>query len=109
MTTRMRRRLGACVGEEMMPVSAVAERYRVCERTVARAFTSYADTELAALAEHAPPAQAAGVDEFRRGTPAPAALPGHGLLEYLPLRRPGRRHRRRRPLPSGENSQPQDR
>lgn len=78
MTTRMRRRLGACVGEEMMPVSAVAERYRVCERTVARAFTSYADTELAALAEHAPPAQAAGVDEFRRGKPAYGTDPDTG-------------------------------
>ncbi|MGH3408749.1 MAG: hypothetical protein ACRDRJ_40580, partial [Streptosporangiaceae bacterium] len=52
MTTRMRCRMGACAGDELMPVSAVAGRYRVCERTVARAFASYAGTELATLSEH---------------------------------------------------------
>jgi len=78
MTTRMRARLGACVGDEMMPVSAVAERYRVCERTVAAAFARYAGFELATLAGHAPPAQAAGVDEFRRGKPAHGTDPDTG-------------------------------
>jgi transposase len=78
MTTRMRRRLGACVGDDLMPVTAAAERYRVSERTVARAFASYAGTELAALARHAPPATAAGVDEFRRGKPATRTDPDTG-------------------------------
>ncbi|MGH3402994.1 MAG: ISL3 family transposase, partial [Streptosporangiaceae bacterium] len=77
-TTRMRCRMGACAGDELMPVSAVAGRYRVCERTVARAFASYAGAELATLSEHAPAARAAGVDEFRRGKPATGTDPDTG-------------------------------
>jgi len=78
MTTRMRTRMGECAGDDLMPISAVAGRYRVCERTVARASGGYAGSELAALDAHAPPALAAGIDEFRRGKPGYAASPGTG-------------------------------
>jgi hypothetical protein len=82
LTSRLRTRLGQAVGDDLMPAAAAARRYRVCDRTAARAFTAYADEQPADLDEQQDPVHAAGVDEFRRGappsmrTPRPARSPG---------------------------------
>ena len=78
LTSRLRTRLGQAVGDDLMPAAAAARRYRVCDRTAARAFTAYADEQLADLDEQQDPVQAAGVDEFRRGAPADGADPETG-------------------------------
>ena len=70
LTSRLRTRLGEAVGDDLMPAAAAARRYGVSDRTAARAFTAYADEQLADLDERQDPVQAAGVDEFRRGIPA---------------------------------------
>jgi len=72
-TARMRTRIGQAVGDDLTPVAAAARSYGVAERTAARAFTEYADAQLADLREHAGPVEAAGIDEFRRGVPRPAS------------------------------------
>ncbi len=72
LTSRLRTRLGQAVGDDLMPAAAAARRYGVCDRTAAAAFTDYAEDQLADLDEHAEPVEAAGIDEFRRGIPAPA-------------------------------------
>ena len=61
-----------------MPAAAAARRYGVSDRTAARAFTAYADEQLADLDERQGPVEAAGVDEFRRGAPADRIDPGTG-------------------------------
>jgi len=76
LTARLRTRLGEAIGDELMPAAAAARRYRVSDRTAALAFTAYAEAQLADLDEHADPAEAAGIDEFRRGIPGQA--PGGG-------------------------------
>ena len=78
LTSRLRTRLGQAVGDDLMPAAAAARRYRVCDRTAARAFTAYADEQLAGLDEQQDPVQAAGVDEFRRGAPADRTDPETG-------------------------------
>ena len=78
LTSRLRTRLGQAVGDDLMPAAAAARRYGVPDRTAARAFTAYADEQLAALGEQQGPVEAAGVDEFRRGAPAEHADPGTG-------------------------------
>ena len=61
------------------PAAAAARRYGVSDRTAARAFTAYADEQLAGLDERQDnPVQAAGVDEFRRGAPADRTDPETG-------------------------------
>jgi transposase len=69
LTSRLRTRLGEAVGDDLMPAAAAARRYGVSDRTAARAFTAYADAQLADLDEHHDPGEAAGIDEFRRGIP----------------------------------------
>jgi len=94
LTSRLRTRLGQAVGDDLMPAAAAARRYRVCDRTAARAFTAYADEQLADLDEQQDPVHAAGVDEFRRGPPAHGADPGTGEVsspqERLTATRPPR-------------------
>jgi transposase len=68
-TTRMRTRIGQDIGDDLLPAAQAARRYGVCERTASRAFTAYADAQLADLDEHQEPVEAAGIDEFRRGVP----------------------------------------
>ena len=43
-----------------MPAAAAARRYGVSDRTAARAFTAYADEQLADLDEQQEPVEAAG-------------------------------------------------
>ncbi len=50
-----------------MPAASAARRYGVCDRNAARAFTAYPGTQLADLDAGQEPAEAAGIDEFRRG------------------------------------------
>ena len=78
LTSRLRTRLGQAVGDDLMPAAAAARRYGVSDRTAARAFTAYADEQLADLDEQQGPVEAAGVDEFRRGAPAGRADPETG-------------------------------
>jgi transposase len=78
LTSRLRTRLGQAVGDDLMPASAAARCYGVSDRTAARAFTAYADEQLADLDEQQEPVEAAGVDEFRRGISACTADPGTG-------------------------------
>ncbi len=78
LTSRLRTRLGEAVGDDLMPAAAAARRYGVSHRTAARAFTAYADEQLADLDEQQGPAEAAGVDEFRRGAPADRTDPETG-------------------------------
>ena len=80
LTSRLRTRLGQAVGDDLMPAATAARRYGVSDRTAARAFTAYADTQLADLDEQQEPAEAAGIDEFRRGAPASAADPDTGQM-----------------------------
>jgi transposase len=80
LTSRLRTRLGQAVGDDLMPAAAAARRYGVCDRTAARAFTAYANAQLADLDEQQEPAEAAGIDEFRRGAPASAADPDTGEM-----------------------------
>jgi transposase len=80
LTARLRTRLGQAVGDDLMPAAAAARRYRVSDRTAARAFTAYADIQLADLDAGQEPAEAAGIDEFRRGAPASAANPDTGQI-----------------------------
>ena len=61
-----------------MPAAAAGRRYGVSDRTAARAFTAYADEQLAGLDERQGPVEAAGVDEFRRGAPADRIDPETG-------------------------------
>jgi len=72
LTARLRTRIGAAIGGDLMPAATAARRYGVSDRTATAAFTAYADQQLADLREHAEPVEAAGIDEFRRGIPAPA-------------------------------------
>ena len=82
LTSRLRTCLGEAVGDDLTPAAAAARRYGVSDRTAARAFTAYADEQLAGLDQRQDPVQAAGVDEFRRGAPPtaptrrPAKSPG---------------------------------
>jgi transposase len=71
LTARLRTRIGQAVGDDLMPAAAAARRYGVSDRTAARAFTAYADVQLADLDEHQDAGDAAGIDEFRRGIPGP--------------------------------------
>jgi transposase len=79
-TSRLRTRLAEAVGDDLMPAAAAARRYGVSDRTAARAFTAYADAQLADLDEQQEPVEAAGIDEFRRGAPASAAHPDTGEM-----------------------------
>ena len=78
LTSRLRTCLGEAVGDDLTPAAAAARRYGVSDRTAARAFTAYADEQLAGLDERQDPVQAAGVDEFRRGAPADRTDPETG-------------------------------
>ena len=78
LTSRLRTRLGEAVGDDLMPAAAAARRYGVSDRTAARAFTAYADQQLADLDERQGTVEAAGIDEFRRGAPADRVDPGTG-------------------------------
>jgi transposase len=78
LTGRLRTRLGEAVGDDLMPAAAAARRYGVSDRTAARAFTAYADAQLASLDKDPDLGEAAGIDEFRRGAPAHAADPDTG-------------------------------
>jgi transposase len=71
LTARLRTWIGQAVGDDLMPAAAAARRYGVSDRTAARAFTAYADVQLADLDEHQDAGDAAGIDEFRRGIPGP--------------------------------------
>ena len=55
LTSRLRTRLGEAVGDDLMPAAAAARRYGVSDRTAARAFTAYADEQLADLDERQEP------------------------------------------------------
>ena len=90
LTSRLRTRLGEAVGDDLMPASAAARCYGVSDRTAARAFTAYADEQLADLDEQQEPVEAAGVDEFRRGVSAATAT-------RRPARSPG-------PAPNGSRT-----
>ena len=63
------------IGDELMPAAAAARRYGSRTAPPRPRFTAYADAQLADLDEHQDPVEAAGVDEFRRGVPGPAADP----------------------------------
>ena len=78
LTSRLRTCLGEAVGDDLTPAAAVARRYGVSDRTAARAFTAYADEQLAGLDEQQGPVQAAGAGEFRRGAPADRTDPETG-------------------------------
>jgi transposase len=80
LTSRLQSRLGQAAGDDLMPAAAAARRYGVSDRTAARAFTAYAGTQLADLDEQQEPAEAAGIDEFRRGAPASAPDPDTGQM-----------------------------
>jgi len=71
LTARKRTRIGQDIGDDLVPAATTARRHGVSDRTAAAAFTQYADAQLADLDEHADPVEAAGIDEFRRGTPGP--------------------------------------
>ena len=83
LTARLRARLGEAVGDDLMPAAAAARRYGVSDRTAARAFTAYAETQLADLREHQGPVEAAGIDEFRRGIPGPAGSDGRARSQWF--------------------------
>ena len=83
LTSRLRTRLGEAVGDDLMPAAAAGRRYRVSDRTAARAFTAYADEQLAGLDERQGPVAAAGVDEFRRGAPADRYDPETGEVTRI--------------------------
>jgi transposase len=83
LTARLRARLGEAVGDDLMPAAAAARRYGVSDRTAARAFTAYAETQLADLREHQGPVEAAGIDEFRRGIPGPAGSDGQARSQWF--------------------------
>jgi transposase len=83
LTSRLRRRLGEAAGDELMPAATAARRYRVSDRTAALAFTQYADDQLADLGENQEPVEAAGIDEFRRGIPGPAAGDGEPRSQWF--------------------------
>jgi transposase len=83
MTSRLRARLGEAIGDELMPAAAAARRYQVSDRTAALAFTRYADAQLAGLDEHPDTAEAAGIDEFRRGIPGPARGDGEARSQWF--------------------------
>jgi transposase len=72
LTARNRQDIGAAVGDDLQTVAAAARRHAVSERTAQAAFDDYAGKELADLDEHSGPAEAAGIDEFRRGRERPA-------------------------------------
>jgi len=72
LTARPRTRIGQAAGDDLMPAATAARAYGVCDRTAAAALTEYAEEQLADLDEHPEPVEAAGIDEFRRGIPAPA-------------------------------------
>jgi transposase len=72
LTARLRTRIGAAIGDDLMPAATAARRYGVSDRTATAAFTAYADQQLADLRENREPVEAAGIDEFRRGIPGPA-------------------------------------
>src|ERR1022692_2091248 len=78
LTSRLRTCLGEAVGDDLTAAAAAARRYGVSDRTAARAFTAYADEQLADLDERQGPVEAAGVDEFRRGAPADRTDPETG-------------------------------
>jgi transposase len=73
LTGRKRENIGAAVGDDLESVSAAARRHGVAERTAQAAFDDYADAQLADLDEKSGPVTEAGIDEFRRGAPRPAA------------------------------------
>ena len=83
LTSRLRTRLGEAVGDDLMPASAAARCYGVSDRTAARAFTAYADEQLADLDERQEPVEAAGVMSSAAAppptasTPRPARSPAH--------------------------------
>ena len=83
LTSRLRTCLGEAVGDDLTPAAAAARRYGVSDRTAARAFTAYADEQLADLDEQQEPVEAAGVDEFRRGVSASTADPGTGEVTQI--------------------------
>ena len=83
LTSRLRARLGEAVGDELMPAAAAARRYGVSDRTAVAAFTAYADAQLADLGENQEPVEAAGIDEFRRGIPGPAAGGGQARSQWF--------------------------
>ena len=55
LTSRLRTCLGEAVGDDLTPAAAAARRYGVSDRTAARAFTAYADEQLAGLDERQGP------------------------------------------------------
>ncbi len=71
------------VGDDLMPAAAAGRRYGVPDRTATRAFTAYADEQLADLDERQGPVEAAGVDEFRRGAPADRIDPETGEVTRI--------------------------
>jgi transposase len=83
LTARLRARLGEAVGDDLMPAAAAARRYGVSDRTAARAFTAYAEAQLADLREHQEPVEAAGIDEFRRGVPGLAGGDGQARSQWF--------------------------
>jgi transposase len=83
LTARLRARLGEAVGDDLMPAAAAARRYGVSDRTAGRAFTAYAEAQLADLREHQEPVEAAGIDEFRRGVPGPAGGDGQARSQWF--------------------------
>ena len=99
LTSRLRARLGQAVGDDLLPAAAAARRYGVSDRTAARAFTAYADAQLADLDEQQEPVEAAGIDEFRRGIPGLAAGPRRRPGPLGVVHPPGGPRRRRHPRP----------
>jgi transposase len=83
LTARLRARLGEAVGDDLMPAAAAARRFGVSDRTAARAFTAYAEAQLADLSEQQEPVEAAGIDEFRRGIPGPAGGDGQARSQWF--------------------------
>ena len=83
LTARLRARIGEAIGDDLMPAAQAARLYGVSDRTAAAAFTAYAGRQLADLREHQGPAEAAGIDEFRRGIPGPAAGDGEARSEWF--------------------------
>jgi len=83
LTARLRAQLGEAVGDDLMPAAAAARRYGVSDRTAARAFTAYAEAQLADLCEHQGPVEAAGIDEFRRSIPGPAGSDGQARSQWF--------------------------
>ena len=66
-----------------MPASAAARRYRVCDRTAARAFTAYADEQLADLDEQQDPVPG------QPGSMSSAAAPPPTAPTRRPAKSPG--------------------